>query len=544
MATRSLTSALPAHKQSAPRALILGSLLLAAFAINLDTTIVNVALPSLVRELHASTSQLQWVVDAYSLVFAALLLAAGSLSDRVGRKGMLLTGLGVFGVASVAGGFMTSPGQLIVARCVMGLGAAMIFPATLSLISNIFVQRSDRARAIGLWGATAGIAIALGPIAGGWLLESFSWASIFFAMAPVAALGAALVAWSVPTSRDPRAPRADGPGLVLSTAAMGLLIYTIIQAPDAGWSAPRSIAGFAASAVLLAAFIAWERHAPEPLLDLSLFRSLRFTAASGSVTVVFFSLAGFIFLVTQYFQFFKGYSPLSTGVHLLPVASSVGVMSVLGTRLAVRYGTKLVVAGGLACLAGFFAWVSSASAHTSYLEIALQMLLGGSGMGLTSAPATEAIMGVVPRAKAGVGSAVNDTTRLLGATLGVAVIGSVYASLYADRLTRALTDVAPQPLLDAAHSSVGAALTVAGQASAAGRPLLGGHVEAAASSAFFDGMSAGCLVAAGVSAAGAILAAALLPAQPPRAAGEQAAVPDAEAAPSGGPALQAASAID
>src|SRR5881227_4231806 len=183
--------------------LILISLLLASFAINLDTTIVNVALPSLVRELHASTSQLQWIVDAYSLVFAALLLAAGSLSDRVGRKGMLLAGLGVLGAASFAGGLMTTPGQLIAARCVMGLGAAMIFPATLSLISNVFVERAERARAIGLWGASAGAAIALGPIAGGWLLEHFSWSSIFFAMAPVAALGVALVALTVPTSREP-----------------------------------------------------------------------------------------------------------------------------------------------------------------------------------------------------------------------------------------------------------------------------------------------------------------------------------------------------
>src|SRR5882757_6955247 len=194
------------------RPLILVALLLASFAINLDTTIVNVALPTLVRELHASNSQLQWIVDAYNLVFAALLLASGSLSDRVGRKGMLLAGLGVFGGASLIGGLMSTPGQLIVARCVMGLGAAMIFPATLSLISNVFTERAERAKAIGFWGATAGIAIALGPIFGGWLLENFSWASIFFAMAPVALLGGALVAWSVPTSRDPRAPRADRPG--------------------------------------------------------------------------------------------------------------------------------------------------------------------------------------------------------------------------------------------------------------------------------------------------------------------------------------------
>src|SRR3954464_14506336 len=225
--------------------LLLPSLLLAAFAINLDTTIVNVALPSLVRELHASTSDLQWIGDAYSLVFAALLLSMGSLSDRVGRKGVLLAGLGVFALASVAGGLTDTPGQLIAARCVMGLGAAMIFPATLSLISNVFTERSERARAIGLWGASVGAAFALGPLAGGWLLEHFSWASIFFAMAPVAALGAALVAWSVPTSRDPSAPRADRPGIVLSTAAMALLIFTIIEAPDYGWGSPRTVAGFA-----------------------------------------------------------------------------------------------------------------------------------------------------------------------------------------------------------------------------------------------------------------------------------------------------------
>src|SRR3954451_7967758 len=463
--------------------LILTSLLLASFAINLDTTIVNVALPSLVRELHASTSQLQWIVDAYSLVFAALLLAMGSTSDRVGRKGMLLAGLAVLGLASGAGGLTTSPGERIVARCVMGLGAAMIFPATLSIIANVFVERGERARAIGLWGASAGVAIALGPIVGGWLLEQFSWASIFFAMAPVAAVAAVLVARFVPTSRDPNAPKADPPGLVLSTAAMALLIYTIIEAPDQGWGSARSVAGFAVSALLLAGFVWWEQRTPEPLLDVGLFRNLRFTAASGSVTVVFFSLAGFIFLITQYFQFFKGYSPLSTGVHLLPVATSVGVMSVLGTKLAVRYGTKLVVATGLVALAGFFAWVSTSSSETTYLEIAGQMLLGGSGMGLVSAPATEAIMGVVPTAKAGVGSAVNDATRLLGGTLGVAVIGSVYASLFASKLTSGLPSALPAHLPRDAHDSAGAALAVADRLASTGHSSLAANIHHAASHA-------------------------------------------------------------
>src|SRR5919204_1598668 len=303
--------------------LILMSLLIASFAINLDTMIVNVALPSLVRELHASNTQLQWIVDAYNLVFASLLLAAGSLSDRVGRKGMLLAGLAVFGLASVAGGLTSTPGQLIVARSVMGLGAAMIFPATLSLISNVFTERSERAQAIGLWGASVGAAFALGPLAGGWLLEHFSWASIFLAMAPVAALAAALIALTVPTSRDPQAPKTDRLGLLLSTAGMGLLTYTIIEAPDQGWASPRTLVGFALAAGLLGAFIAWQRRAAEPLLDVGLFRNLRFTAASGSVTIVFFALAGFIFMVTQFLQFLTGYGPLSTGVRQLPVAVSV-----------------------------------------------------------------------------------------------------------------------------------------------------------------------------------------------------------------------------
>src|SRR5436190_4422238 len=496
------------------RPLILVSLLLAAFVINLDITIVNVALPTLVRELHASNSQLQWVVDAYSLVFAALLLASGSLSDRLGRKGFLLAGLGVFGIASIAGALTTTAGQLIVARCFMGLGAAMIFPATLSLISNVFTERAERARAIGLWGATVGIAVATGPIVGGWLLEHFSWERIFFALAPVAALGAALVAWSVPTSRDPSAPRADRPGIVLSTAAMALLTFTIIEAPDHGWGSPRTLAGFAISAVLLACFVAWERRTAEPMLDIRLFRHLRFTAASGSVTVIFFSLAGFIFLVTQYFQFFKGFGPLSTGIHLLPVATSVGVMSVVGTKLAVRYGTKLVVSTGLLFLTAFFAWVSTVSTSTSYLAIAGQMVLGGSGMGLTSAPATEAIMGVVPKAKAGVGSAVNDATRLLGATLGVAVIGSVYASLYNNRLTDKLPAALTPQDARTAHDSVGRAFALANQTSGNGHPALADAVHAAASNAFFHGFSVGCLVAAGVSAVAAIGALVLLPAHP------------------------------
>jgi hypothetical protein len=250
------------------------------------------------------------------------------------------------------------------------------------------------------------------------------------------------------------------------------------------------------------------------MLDVSLFANLRFTAASVSVAISFFALSGFIFLVTQYFQFLKGYGPLSTGVRLLPVASFVAISSILGAKLAVRAGTKLIVASGLFLMAAFYLWVSTAAASTGYGTIAAQMVVLGTGMGLTSAPATEAIMGVVPKAKAGVGSAVNDATRLLGGTLGVAVIGSVYASLYASRLTGALPAGLPVAVARTAHGSVGAALTAAGELGHAGHPALAATIHHAASSAFFDGFHAANYVSAGVAAAGAVMALALLPAQP------------------------------
>jgi EmrB/QacA subfamily drug resistance transporter len=371
------------------RGVALAVLCLAAFTINLDTTIVNIALPSLVRQLDASTRELQWIVDAYTLTFAAFVLAAGSLSDRYGRKGALLIGLAVFGCATTVGGLVDSPGALIAVRAVMGVGAAVIFPATLSIISNLYTERGERARAIGLWGAMTGLGVALGPISGGWLLEHFWWGSVFVAMAPVAAvtfLGATLF---VPTSRDPSTPPVDVGGLVLSTLAIGTLVFTIIEAPDRGWTGTATIVGFTFAAAAAAVFIAWERRRPHPMLDVSLFRNLRFSAASGSIMVIFFALAGFIFLITQYFQFLKGYAPLSTGVRILPVAICIAIGSLVGVRLSVAIGNKAVVATGLFLVGVSFAWVSTASAASPYGEIVGQMVLAGLGMGLTTAPATE-----------------------------------------------------------------------------------------------------------------------------------------------------------
>ena len=507
--------------------LVLVALLLAAFVINLDTTLVNVALPTLTRELDATTTQLQWVVDAYNLVFAALLLTSGSLSDRFGRKGMLMAGLAVFGAASFIGGFATSSAGLIAARAVMGMGAAMTFPATLSLLTNVFTTRKERAVSIGLWGATGGAAIALGPIVGGFLLQHYEWSSIFYVLGPVAAVSIAVVAISTPPSKDPHARPLDVAGLVLSAAFMSLLVYTIIEAPGRGWGAAASLVGFLGSAILFSAFVAWERRTKYPMLDVRLFANRRFTAASISVTVAFFTLFGFIFLMTQYFQFIRTYSALSTGVHLLPVAVSVAVGSIVGTRLAVRVGTKAIVTAGLVAQAAFYLWVSSViSTTTGYDVIALQMVLYGIGMGLTSAPATESIMGAVAANKAGVGSAINDSTRLLGGTLGVAVIGSVYASLYGSRLNTTLPELLPRSAKAIAHQSVGGAYAVAQHLAGSGQTALGRTVHDAATNAFIHGISIACLVAGGVAVAGALLAARFLPAQPPSQREDPAARPD------------------
>ncbi len=340
----------------------LAVLLLCAFAVNVDTTIVNVALPTLSTELDASTRELQWVVDSYTLVFAALVLAAGALGDRFGRKRLLLVGLVIYGLGNAAAALVTTSEALIACRAVMGVGAAVIFPATLSTIVHLFPRRADRAKAIGLWGATTGIAVALGPIVGGALLQSSGWPAAFWLKVPVAAAALALAIVFVPASGDPSRPAVDRLGLGLSTLAVLALVFTVIEAPDVGWLAFRTLAGFALSIVLFVAFVVHERRVPAPLLDVRLFTNGRFSAASLAVTLAFFALFGFIFLITQYFQVLRGYGPLETGIRLLPVALSTGVAAVLGTVLAVRIGNKAVVATGLGLAAVMFAWTSRSTA--------------------------------------------------------------------------------------------------------------------------------------------------------------------------------------
>jgi EmrB/QacA subfamily drug resistance transporter len=500
--------------------LILVALCSAALIINIDVTIVNVTLPSLVRQLGATTTNLQWVIDAYSLVFASLILAAGSLSDRFGRKGILLAGLAVFALGSFAGSFASTPDQLIAARAFMGVGAAAIFPSTLSLIANIFTERAERARAIGLWGATTGVGVAIGPIVGGWLLGHFWWGSVFLFMVPVAAVVGLLIGLAVPTSRDPSTPPLDWRGLLLSTAGMGLIILSIIQAPTWGWVSARTIGFAAVGLAVMAVFVAVELRTARPMLDVGLFQNPRFTAASGSIMIAFFTLAGFTFLVSQYFQFVRGYTPLGTGVRILPVAISIAVAAVVGTKLAVQIGNKAVVATGLFAFGLALFWISaSASVSASYLVLAATMILGGGGLGLITAPATEAIMGVVPKEKAGVGSAVNDATRLFGATLGVAVIGSIAASLYANRLATSLPSGLPPQAVTAAQGSVGGALVAATGLQQAGQVVPGQNLAMDAIDAFLHSFAWSLRVAGVVAFGGALLAAALLPSRPGRETG-------------------------
>ena len=490
--------------------LALGVICFSVFVTSVDTTVVNVALPTLSRVLNADTAQLQWIVDAYTLVMSALLLSAGSLGDRFGRRGFLIGGLTVFAITSGIASQMSSANTLIAATAAMGVGAAVIFPTTLGLITNIFTDPATRAKAIGLWAAMVGVGVAVGPVTGGWLLEHFWWGSIFMVNIPIAALAIVGAVLFVPTSRDPAAPRVDLPGLVLSAAGITALVYTVIEAPTWGWTNPRTGIGFSVAAVVLVGFAVWERRSTHPMLDVTVFANRRFSGGSLAITSGFLALFGFIFVITQYFQFIKEYSAFETGLRLLPVAASIAVASIVGPRLVERIGTTAVVSTGLALFAVGLGWASIDAAATGYDVIAMQMLLLGGGLGLTTAPATEAIMGSLPPDKAGVGSAVNDTTREFGGTLGVAIIGSVFASLYTHGIANA---AGLSGLPDDLRSAMGRSVAVARQVITQLPPSQATGVRDAVNGAFHDGLHIGTLVCAGIAITAAVVVAWLLPAR-------------------------------
>jgi EmrB/QacA subfamily drug resistance transporter len=493
---------------------ILAILCLSVFLIVLDNTIINVALPTLNQELGATTSQLQWIVDAYTLVFAGLLLAAGSLGDRLGRKGALQIGLVLFGVFSGIGAFSDTPGQLITFRGLMGIGAALIFPATLAILVNVFRDPRERAKAIAIWSATSGLSVALGPVTGGWLLEHFWWGSVLFVNIPIVAVSVVLVGLFVPSSRDPHVLRFDPAGMVLSIAGVTALVWAIIEGPHHGWTSSSSFAGFGAGILLLAAFILWEQRNDHPMLDVGVFTRPRFTAGSVSITIAFFGLFGFIFLVTQYFQFVRGYSPLSAGVHTVPFAVFTAIAAPNSARLVNWVGTKVVVTGGLVSMAIGLAIAGSLPVDVPYWAIVISMGFISSGLGLVMAPATEAIMGSLPAEKAGVGSAVNDTTREFGGTLGVAILGSLFSSAYGSKLVDLLQGTPlPAEALEASKESVGAAFQITNQVTAQSGPEAGQAMKDAVDAAFMDGYQLASWVAAGLLVAGAVLAYLFLPAR-------------------------------
>jgi EmrB/QacA subfamily drug resistance transporter len=479
---------------------ILGVLCLSLVMVILGNTVLNVAIPTLVKELDASSTQLQWMVDAYGLVFAGLLLTGGALGDRFGRKGALQTGLVIFGVASLVSTQATQPTHLIITRAVMGIGAALVMPATLSLLTNVFPPH-ERARAIAIWAGLAGAGAAIGPVAGGWLLDHFYWGSVFFLNIPVVVLALVGGKLLVPTSKDPAQPPLDVVGALLSVVGLGSLLYAIIEAPDHGWTGASTVIGFALALAFLGGFAEWERRSAHPMLDLRYFRDRRFSASSVSVLLVFFAMFGTFFLMTQYLQLVHGYTPFQAGLRTMPSALAMMVVAPSSARVVERFGARRVVASGLSTVAIGMLLMSTMGVDTPYWHFLGALLVLSVGMGMTMPPCTALIMSSLPLGKAGVGSAVNDTTRELGGALGVAVLGSVLASVYASHLHHATAKLAP-PLAAAAAASLGAALRITDAPGLA----------AAAKQAFIDGLGTATYIGAAVAGLGAVLAYRFLPA--------------------------------
>jgi EmrB/QacA subfamily drug resistance transporter len=483
----------------------LGVLCLSLTVISIDNTILNVALPHIVEDIGATGSQLQWIIDSYTLVFACLLLTSGSLGDKLGRKGILTIGLFIFGTCSAIAAFSGTPATLIAARGIMGIGGAAIFPTTLSILTNTF-QGPERAKAIGIWAGVSGLGVAIGPLGGGLLLEHFWWGSVFLINVPVCAAAIVLGHFFVPPSRDLHDTKLDPVGAVLSILGLVGLLFGIIEGPDRGWSSPMVLTGFAMAIVFLGGFAWWESHTDDPMLDVRFFKNPRFSAASATITLNYFALFGSTFLLTEYFQFVLQYSPLKAGAMTAPVAIGLMAAAPNAAKAVTRFGTKNVVVFGLMFVTGALLLYASDSIMSSSWVGGVVRLMFGVGMGFVAAPATESIMGSLPKEKAGVGSAVNDTTRQTGGALGVAVLGSLFAARY-----RSVIEV-PAGLTAAqdadVRDSIGRAVNVAGQV-----PSRATEIHDAAADAFKDAMHLAYPVAAAFVVLAAILAWRYLPAR-------------------------------
>jgi EmrB/QacA subfamily drug resistance transporter len=484
---------------------ILSILGLSLMTVIVGNTALNVALPTLSRELGATTSQLQWIVDGYSLVFAGMLLSAGAMGDRFGRKGALQFGLLTFLAGTLLAAFVPHAWATITGRAVMGFGAAFVMPATLSILTNVF-SAAERPKAIAVWAAISFGGAAVGPVISGFLLEHFWWGSVFLVNLPV--ITVALVGGYIlmPKTRDPEQARLDPVGALASIVALGALVYAIIEAPNHGWFHGQTLAWFAIAIVTGAFFLWWERRIDEPMLDLKLFRNPRFSVAAAGITLVYFAMFGQFFLLAQYFQAVLGWGALKAGLAQVPFALTIILIAPRSPRLVQRFGPNRVVATGLLFISCGLLAMSRVGIHTSYLSLLPRMLLTSTGMSLVISPMTTSIMSAVPLRKAGVGSAMNDTTRELGGSLGVAVLGSIVASRYTSHLAPVLASV-PGGGGARAAKSVSAAVV-------AGKKLGGAdgdRLVTAAREAYLSGMHIAIAVAASIALVAAVMVYRLLP---------------------------------
>lgn len=475
------------HRSHPQRWLILGVICLAQLTVLLDNTILNVAIPSLTRELGAATSDIQWMINAYSLVQSGLLLTAGSAADRYGRKKMLIAGLALFGVGSLVAGLADSTGQLIAARAGMGVGGALLMTTTLAVVMQIFALE-EQPKAIGIWAAVNSLGFATGPLIGGFMLDHFWWGAIFLINLPVAALGLVAVVALVPESKNPQGDRPDLLGAVLSTIGMSSLVFAIISGPEHGWTSGRVLVSAIVAVVVLGAFAYWESRIPYPMLDMHFFRNQRFTGAVAGAVLITFGMGGSLFLLTQHMQFVLGYEPLEAGLRTAPLALMIVVLNFSGVaaKWAARLGTPAAIGLGMTVMAGGLVSIATL-ASGGYAGTLLGLLLIGAGTAVASPAMAHAIMSSIPPEKAGVGAGINGTVMEFGQGLGVAVLGAVLNSRFA-------------ALIPVAAVSLPGALAEAGSA----------EERARITDAFASGLETSQLVGAVAVLLGGLLAAALL----------------------------------
>jgi EmrB/QacA subfamily drug resistance transporter len=491
--TTSATSAATTGKPDGVHRAVLPVVMLALFTVVAAVASLNVALPSIARDTHATQTQLSWVIDGYALPFAALLLLGGAVGDRYGRRRALIAGLAVFAVGSATAMAVHDPRWLIAMRAVLGVGAALVMPATLSTITATF-PREQRARAVGAWAGVAGAGAIVGVLSSGLLLEQWSWRAVFGLNVVLAVVAVGATLRVIPESAAPAVGRLDFVGALLTVAGLLLAVYSIIEAPTEGWGSVRTLVGLAAGVVVLAGFVGWELRHRDPLLDPRLFGDRRFALGSLSITCQFFAFFGFIFVVLQYLQLVRGDSPLVAAVSLVPMAAAIGTGARgLAPRLVGRLGTRVVCVAGLLLVAAGLVVLAQVGASSGYWLLLGGLLPLGLGMGLAMTPATAAITDALPAAKQGVGSAMNDLSRELGGALGIAVLGSLLQSTYRAHLH--LTGL-PAPVADHARSSLALATT------------LGPDVARQARNAYVDGMHIAFLCGAGVIVVAALAVAA------------------------------------